>query len=281
MHTIYIDEKPYLLPSRMEELSPAQLKKIMWVLSLDKTPIDKAKLIVFVQSMSLSFLQRLKFVAFFLLRSNDIEKADIIFCTQSFAQFSDFTEQKLLKIGVNSVLLYGPSSALANCTFWEFVKAEKYMSNYLSTQDQDWLDKLVATLYRPKKKDYSKKIHDDIRQPFTDQIVTYHLPDVRKSIDIGTKLAILKWFDSCRKLLARNFPLIFPKSSQEEDDGNPLAKISQGKGSSDWISLIGELAGSMDNYDKIGNTNLYIAFTDISHRIRKSQEAQQNARKRH
>lgn len=280
MHQVFISEKQcFDLPSRMDELTPTQLKKMMWVISRKLYGVDKAKLMVLIMSLSLPIWKRLKFQFFYFFQANIIERADIVFLTQSFQQFDQITIQKIQKIGGRFVLLHGPESGLINSTFWEYIKAEKYYLNYTKTLDKEWLNKLVATLYRPARKDYDKRIHEDIRIPLSDHGIKYHLREVEKT-DMETKLAILKWFDSCRNALAKNFPLVFPKPKQSAKTNNPIEMLSQSPANGGgWLQLISELAGSMDNYDKIGNTNLIIAMTDISHRIKKSNEAKAQANK--
>lgn len=276
MHHIHLSESiTFSVPSRMDELTKGQLRKLMWMVSLPLDNLSKSKLMVLIQSLSLPFWKRLRFQFFYFFQANVIERADILFCTQSFFEFDRLTEQKIKKIGGTFVLLHGPESGLANCTFWEFIKAEKYYLNYLSTQNKEWLNKLIATLYRPQRYNYNKYVHDDIRMPLSDQRLRFHMKIVER-LDIETKNIILKWFDSCRNQLALNFPLVFKKPELKNPTStNPLEIISQAGGSKGggWLQLISELAGSMDNYEKIGNTNLIIALTDISHRIKKSQEA--------
>jgi hypothetical protein len=281
MHQVIISEKQcFDLPSRLDELNAAQLRKMMWLINRKLDSTAKAKLIVLVQSLSLPIWKRLKFQFFYFFKANTVERADILFLTQSFHQFDQLTTQKIEKIGGTSVLLYGPETGLANCSFWEFIKAEKYYLNYTKTQDKEWLNKMIATLYRPKKTEYNKFIDTDIRIPLSDQGIRHHLREVEKT-DLETKLTILKWFDSCRNSLAKNFPLVFSQPKENHKTTNPIAMLSQGpsKGGG-WMQLISELAGSMDNYEKIGNTNLIIALTDITHRIKKSNEAKAQANKR-
>ncbi|PRY90566.1 hypothetical protein [Mongoliibacter ruber] len=283
MNQIHISEKvTFSLPSRMEELTPSQLKKMMWVLSIKKLPIDKAKLIVLVQSLSLPFWKRIRFQFFYFFTASTIERADILYQTLTFQDFRRFTSQKFKKIRSLFVLLHGPDSGLANATLWEYIKAEKYYLRYSSTNKSEWLDLLVATLYRPQRKKYSKFEHEDIRVPLNDAVIKKFLPYVEK-IDLETKLSILAWFDNCREQIIKHFPLIFPKAPAQEKT-NPLQQIKKKSTEPDWMPMISELAGSMDNYDKIGNTNLFTAFTDISHRIKKNQqakiEAAQNKRRK-
>lgn len=140
---------------------------------------------------------------------------------------------------------------------------------------ENWLNRLVATLYRPIDK-RKEKHAEDRRIPLTDAGIRFRLAIVNK-IDLSTKLAVLMWFDGCRAQIIQAFPAIFPKPTPK-DAKNPLhaiqAKSSKGGG---WIDIISELSTSPAEYERIGNTNLFTALTDISFRIRKNQEARKEA----
>lgn len=272
MHTVTINSTPYQLPSRWDELSGEQLRKMAWVSLLDKSPADTAKLMILIMAMSLPWWARLKFQYFYIVQSSIEEKADLLYLTRSFQEFRTLTTQKIQKIRYRFVLLYGPESGLANATFWEYIKAEQYFLNYNERKDPIWLDKLVAVLYRPQREGFNPQIHADIRTPLNDASVKFRTAIVQK-IDLQTKLAILMWFDGCRTALIKMFPLIFQKEEKSRTNFN------KSRGQSGWIGLISELAGSMNDYEKIGETNLFTAMTDISHRIRKANESASKKRK--
>jgi hypothetical protein len=268
----------------MEELSIAQIKKLSKVIALDITPLEKLKLIILIQAMSLPLWKRLKFHWFYFFQSSTFEKADLLLCAETLFHFDQLIVQKLKKIGGTFVLLHGPSDGLSNCTFWEFIVAEKHYFNYLKNADPKDLDLMIAALYRTKKKNYLPHQEDDIRIPYSESALAYSLQIVQ-GIDQDSKVIILKYFDSCRNHLAKSFPMVFQKPKEQSKKGNPLEDL-QKAGSSNkssqgsWLALISELATDMEDYDKIGKTNLYIALMDISHRIRKSNEAKKQASKK-
>ncbi len=277
MHCVHISESAaYAIPSTWEELTAAQLKKIAWILTLKKEPADLAKLIFLALTLSLPWWKRLRLWWFYFHSSTIDEKADLLRCTLSFTENRKITEQKIKKICWTFVPLYGPDSSLANSTLWEYIKAEQYFINYQERKEQIWLDKLVATLYRPKKSGYNPQTDTDIRIPLTDMSVRFRLRQVER-IDQSTKLAILMWFDGCRHFIIQSFPTIFQKP--EPKKAGPLAALSKPSGRSGWMGLISELAGGMQHYDAIGNTNLYTALTDISHRIQKANETKRKPKR--
>jgi hypothetical protein len=278
MHTVHIGSSSYFLPSKWDELNAKQLRHISWISFLNLKAVDVAKLLFLVQTLSLPFRKRIRLQYFYFFQADTTERGDLLFCTSSFQESRTLTRQKIKKIRCAFVLLHGPNSALSNSTFWEFIKAEQCFLNYLEKKDDIWLDKLIATLYRPSKDNFNTRLENDRRIALNDHEVTDRLKLISR-IDKKTKIAVLMWFDGCRTHLIKYFPLIWKKPGPNQQVDKKTVK------NTNWMQLISELAGSMDNYEKIGNTNLYIALTDISHRIKKrNEELKQlalSARKRH
>jgi hypothetical protein len=295
VHQIRINTTNYPIPSQWDDLSATQLRRIAWLSTLHKDGLALSKLFFFILTLHLPFWKRLRLQWFYLYQATTEERGDFLSLVESFREKPRLTTQKLEKIRVRTVLLHGPASGLANCSFFEYIQAEKYFLNYMegtrnkkpgfdSAQPDNavtlsgvegWLNRLVATLYRPS--DPMTKSHaDDRRIPLTDAGIRFRLALVNR-IDLSTKLAILMWFDGCRAQIIQAFPAIFPKPVK--DDPNSPFRGSNGKrppsgGSGGWIEMISELAGSPAEYERIGNTNLFTALTDISFRIRKNQELQ-------
>jgi hypothetical protein len=82
------------------------------------------------------------------------------------------------------------------------------------------------------------------------------------------KILILQFFDASRMNIIETFKEVFPKKEASEEK-NPFQ--SKKASSSAWIPLMSNLAGSMIHFKEIGQTNLYIALTDIREKIRKNQ----------
>lgn len=289
MHLIRIHTTTYSIPSQWDELSHRQLKRIAWLSTLQKDGTALSKLFFYILTLHLPIWKRLRLQWFYLFQATTEERGDFLLLVQSFRDQRRLTAQKLEKLRVRTVLLYGPASGLANCTFFEYIQAEKYFLNYseasslrgtkqspeiLSFDQEKWLNQFIATLYRPSRLDFNPALDEDRRIPLTDAGIRFRLPIV-SAIDRETKLAILMWFDGCRQQLIQAFPTIFPKKAPEPEEGS-MAKLKPSKAKSgSWIDMISELAGSPAEYDRIGNTNLFTALTDIAFRIRKAKEAEQ------
>lgn len=294
MHSIHLHDTTYQIPSRWDELSADQLRRIAWLSTLKKDSSSLSKLFFFVLTSSLPLWKRLRLQYFYLIQASTDERGDFLELVESFQQFRAFTKQIQEKIWCKTVLLYGPASGLANCTFFEYIQAEQYFLNYLQADSKrqvikdihlgkesarsdgkadEWLDRLVATLYRQKRRGYDPAQDDDPRIPLNAVGTRYRLRYTRK-LDRYRKIGVLMWFDGCRQHLIKRFPLIFQQAkSQQVGKWNAQAK-KQGSAAEGWLSLISELSGGMNNYDAIGNTNLYTALTDVSFRIKKNQEAE-------
>jgi hypothetical protein len=269
MHQLHLSNTTYQLPSRWDELSREQVIKAAYLSSQNLDAIKLAKLLFLVMTLSLPWTKRLRLQFFYFFQANTTERADLLMLTRSFAEFTDFTAQKLKKIGGKSVpklTWHGPNSSLANCTLWEYIKAEQYFTKYLQTKDQKWLNQLIAVLYRPARSDFHPDLHEDIRTPLIDSTVHSRALQIAR-LPLSERIAILMWFDGCRSFIIRSFPLVFKKDlGQDAPELNQRLKGKQKSGS--WLDMITSLSANMSQFTEIANTNLSIALTDISFRIK-------------
>lgn len=280
MHTISIHETEYPIPSQWDELSPWQLRRIAWLSTLQREGLARTKLFFFILTFALPLRKRLSLQWFYLVQATTEERGDFLLLVDSFQENRKFTVQLLPKLWVRTVLLFGPDSGLQNCTFFEFIQAEQYFLNHVSGHQASattprstdiWLHKLIATLYRQRDRSKVKDQDPDIRLPLNDIGIRYRTTLVHH-LDQDTKTAILIWFDGCRQKLIKSFPLIFQKGSPEA--AKPTGSRST---ANPWLGMISELSANMTEYERIGNTNLYTAMTDISFRIQKANQAKKEA----
>lgn len=309
----------FSIPSRWDELTGSQLRKVARLSRLPFSGPNLAKLFFVVLTEQLPFWKRFQLRWFYIVSSSLTEKAELLFLVDSFQSDRQLTVQNLPiiraktnKVGYRSVLLHGPTSQLGNVTFWEYIQAEKYYLNHLESVKQSavaareatapkalpssvsglrssnplpsHLDKLIATLYRQPKDSFDPHADRDIRIPLSDQGMKWRLQIVAR-MDMETKLSVLMWFEGCRSHIQRSFPRIFPKPDESEKKSPRSVSSQTGslsareRNGQHWIEMISELAGGMDRYDAIGNTPLWTAFTDITHRIIKSEKAKQELAK--
>ena len=306
MHTVtlqsgWLPDAVYSLPSRWEELTARQLRRIAWLSSLSISGINLTKLFFLALTDSLPWWSRFRLSWFYIVQSTIDEKADLLLLVESFSANQNLTTQKIPKIrlkakkfGGVSVLLHGPTSRLGNVTFWEYIQAEKHYLNYLESKApvnpvtlsvclsgrqgvEGHLNLLIATLYRQQRAGYRHLIDPDIRIPLTAEGAKWRLRLVEQ-MNPDTKMVILMWFESCRTQIQRSFPTIFGKprtvTPSTVEGGAKAVTPTPDQYAQQWIRMITELAGGMQHYDAIGNTPVWTAFTDITHRIKKSEEAQ-------
>jgi len=288
MHHIHIHTTTYSVPSQWDELSAHQLRLIARLSMLRKKPTAYAKLFFLILTSALPLVKRLRLQWFYIVMATTDERGDLLTLLDSFIGTRKIITQKLPKLWVRTVPHFGPNTGLANCTFYEFIQAEQAFLTYRDpdpSKAREALNTLVAILYRPKRSDYRKDLHEDPRIPLTNSGIKSRLPQIA-NVPEDTKLAILMWFDSCREQIIHRFPLIFgkPKTNNRQpspdngqrttDNRHPPTATRQRTSGNPWLDYISELSGGMMNYEDIGNTNLFIALTDISYRIRKNKEAE-------
>ena len=103
--------------------------------------------------------------------------------------------------------------------FEEYLEADSHFLTYSRSHNFADLDKLVATLYRPRNK-FSKH-----RLPFNTNSVPRYAIKLRK-LNSDIKFAILLYYQGCRKFLTYNFPHVFNSSVGSTKKGfGPLALI--------------------------------------------------------
>jgi hypothetical protein len=113
----------------------------------------------------------------------------------------------------------GPADHLSNVKMGEFCYAEYFLGGYNKTKEIHYLDKLVCTLYRPKKNrwkyDRKKNVDGDLRVPFNANTIGYYERKVAKW-PMYAKQAILHFYDGAREEKIRSNPKVFDKNSGEE-----------------------------------------------------------------
>jgi len=143
---------------------------------------------------------------------------------------------------------YGPQEKLFNLIFDEFLEAQIHYGNYRSTGNPESLNKLVATLYRPQRKDYHPKAlsyNGDRRQPFNAALVPYYARKFKR-LSMETKHAVMLFFEGCLQFLDINFPHAFGNS--ESSSPNRYGPLS----------LVDALSGEdVTKNEKIRQTMLY------------------------
>ena len=175
---------------------------------------------------------------------------ELIYCISESLSFI-YKDASLTKQLLPRVLnLYGCADNMSDLSFIEFAKADIFFSSYRNTNDIQYIDKLVAVLYRPARLswyftrwfNYTAKKRVD----FSDECLKRNLTRISK-LPIEIKQAILFHFTSCRSAIVAKYPNVF---TQGDSDGN-----TEGFG---YAGLLTELAGTkFGDQDKTAYTNIH------------------------
>jgi len=205
MNTIHHKGNEYTVPGEWNELTGTQLVQVMKVFHM---PMEETKgqLLLFRILMNMAWW---KFLA--------IKSPGLITAASVAVDF--LTGNNTLTKNVLPVYdgFCGPSDNMRNLKMAEFCFTESFCMAYKQSKDPLMLDKLVATLYRPRKKKYDVKKNPDgdLREPFNDNLMEYY------SVQIGdwpieVKLAILQFYEGCRNEKIKRNPKVFEGGGGEE-----------------------------------------------------------------
>lgn len=105
---------------------------------------------------------------------------------------------------LNGTFYYGPADALQNVVFDEILEANKHLHEYINSKSDESLDRLVATFYRPKKKETEENIFrnydGDLREEFVGSNVERRANKL-KGLPVHIKYGIYVFYVSCQKFI--------------------------------------------------------------------------------
>lgn len=243
----------YTAPSSWDELTPRELKIWASICLHPISLIDAKKILAqFFYRISAKTKKHLKTMQ--LLQIGDT--LDFLF------DKNNLTKWIIPRFRHRFRRYYGPEDAFANLTIAEYRRTELYYQSYVHTQDNEWLIKLTATLYRPKRKG---TITDDIREELTEHGVFKRSKRFKK-LKPYLLQACLYNYEGCRNHLIEKFASAFKKSESSE----------QSKKLFDLEEVIEALAGDkFGSFNETEKTNLHRFFRYVVTTIEKMEE--QNA----
>lgn len=168
-------------------------------------------------------------------------------------QESNLVENKFPVIKVRLKKFYGPEDKLYNISYDEFRTAENWFLAFSKTKDFKYLDLLVATLYRPKKKGVKINSLDydgDIREPFNDHAIKTRSKSISK-LPAGYKIAVFQFFFGCMNHLKEKFPMVF-----QGGNGGVTDRVIQSLKVVDWLN-----GGDVTKNREILKSNIYEVMT--------------------
>ena len=250
MHEIHINGIRKEAPAKWSELTPEQL--IIWVKICAKG-ISPEQALMFVSAAYFGLPKREYFK---LNAAQQIKLAD---------QFKYLLINRLYgwvidKIKVSPLSkIQGPTDHLATSTIEEFNAAESFYHMYKKTGNENFLDQLIACLYRPVARFWQKNNGKDPRKIFSDVEVIGNASQMRK-LDKHLRAAILFNYEGCRSFIVSMYPTVFipgeSKGTKELPDLAPLIKTVAG--------------GKFGSYKETEQTNVYIFLNHLRDEIEES-----------
>lgn len=163
----------------------------------------------------------------------------------------------------NAPIWYGPADNFTNLRWNEFIVADQYHAAYVRTQEEQYLDYLVATLYRPQRPDYdpdSPSYGGDRREDFNQHTLERRVRTAARISGLK-KSAAYCFYVGCRNQLVKDYQDIF------EDGGGPSNGQASGQNGqqSDWLDFLRHLPsdkfGTLDNIEnQYVHTTLHLAY---------------------
>jgi hypothetical protein len=135
-----------------------------------------------------------------------------------------------------------PADDLSNLGFGEWCFAYQFYTYYVKTQDPVWLDKLIATVYRPQDPAQDSSSVDytgDMRERFNENLIETRAAGLR-DIEERRKAAIFGWLSSAFIQVQNARPNAFPEPEKDEE-GN--IKVTDTIDSRTWLTVFRELLG--------------------------------------
>jgi len=153
---------------------------------------------------------------------------------------------------------HSPGEGLNNITFEELTFADNMFLQYHKTRKQEFLDKLIAILYRPRKK--RKEIrhiefNGDVRIDFNKHQIEKRALHLKK-LPAHYKFIGLTFFTGCRNLIEKKFPHVFSSGS------------ASGSKKTGWLDVILGLAGNkFGDFEKTSKMNAWVVLREFENMI--------------
>ncbi|MEI7983797.1 MAG: hypothetical protein WCI71_19265, partial [Bacteroidota bacterium] len=256
MNQVEIDGKSYFLPSNWNELSTRQLLFVSRLFQGQFTHAEfELRALFEFLSIKPKVIKRIDPEdAYFLSESLDFLIKELSLTRNLLPAISTWRRKQI-----------GPSDAMMNCTFGEFIMANSLLDSYSKTKEQKYLDEMVAVLYRPKKWQWfirkSFTDNEDSRKRFVNRTLKKRTRSIA-GVDYHLKYSVFLFFSG----ILNSLPLLYPYVYRQGDN------ISEDNG---WASLIISLAdGKTDDksLETVMNSNLYNVFIGLNKKAKEYHE---------
>ncbi|MCA8831974.1 hypothetical protein [Hymenobacter pini] len=268
MHDIQIDGRQRTAPDCWNALTRKELLTVVRLLySPTRTKMDlRLRLLCVVLALPLPRL----------LAFTEVQLAQLLWLTDFIFAGNELTKQLLPSVQLlwskgPARTYFGPRDSLRNVRFAEFIFADSYFVRYTQQPTPELLNKLVAVLYRPQRRNYnphSSEYAGDRREDFNEHLIEHRSRHLARLPD-KTKLAVFVWYAGCREQMAHLYPLVFTPQTQEE---------ASEKG---WDYVLREMSGgAFGTVESTGRQNLHMVLAkmqddlEAAERIREQQRNQ-------
>lgn len=288
MRTLTINAEKFHIPASWNELTPDQLLRVGQLSTTQRSPADfKLKVLLKVTGLTVmlrhevmiddephyylqSHSRKIHLVS--LAALNEVcEAIDFMFEVDRAATppqwmlSSRLTRNIIGPLKTQRGLWYGPADYLANLVTEEYIRAEVSLYRYYETHRVNYLDVLVATLWRPVA---ASPTTTDVREPFDDGAVASRAV-IASVLPAEAKNAVLMFYEGCRKALNAKF-----------------RSASGGKGKADkdifmqFMRMVNGLANNdVTKHEQVRRAPLMDTMITIDELARQQQELEQKMKK--
>jgi len=243
MTIIQIGKRYYTFPEKWNELSRKQLIRIMEVFHKDVT-VEKANVLFFRTMAGLSWF-RMKTRLIDVLEHMHLvewlyeENDENLLTRNLIPEYKDF---------------HGPADDFGNVSVLEYFWGEFFFQKWEETGEQQHLDMLAATLYRPLRKGvYDHKVNpdNDHREPFNQNLIETYYTTVCKWPK-PVKLAIAKLYRNNFIAIRNKYPDPF------ESSGGSPSRFG-------FVPLLRDVAesGHYGTFSDVEKMNIHLFFMDL------------------
>lgn len=160
---------------------------------------------------------------------------------------------------------YGPKNRLANITIEEFTYTEAAYERYENTSDTDYLDTLVAVLYRKKAWFRGRRKFNPAKLEAGEKLA--------RQLPRYVKLAVAINYAGCRNFIIAKHPHIWVPTEAKADTPAPGAPTN-------WTQLVLNLSGDkFGTYNQTQQMNLWLVLADFQKKAKDYAELEARLKK--
>lgn len=153
----------------------------------------------------------------------------------------------IVRVGLKK--FYAPNNSLSNITGFEFSFADLNFMKYHNSGNEEHLNNLIATIYRPGVSVFNKT--GEKRVTFNHKLIETYAKKIKK-LSYAEKQLILIWFMGCRQQIIDENKSVFTGENQQKSEV------------SGWISVIMALSGDrFGTFEQTGHTDLSLIFLHL------------------